>query len=487
MKRLVFFLCLIVISINTFAQTPNVILSKPVGQSLTVRIALQTAGNVDVDWGNGTTVTSSVGTTQTIAGATQLTGTVGASGAVKIYGTNIVWMNITSQGLTGVDITNIPALRTVDMSTNSISSIDVSNNVNLTYLGIHTNQLTTLDVTANTNLTTLACNNNQLTSLNVANNTKLTTLIVSANTGLNSLDITSNVDLTILRAAGLGLSSINLTNNTKLNEVNLRTNSLTSLDVSSNTLLGSTSAGLLNIGANSFSAAALNQIFTDLPTLAPSANRALTIDANPGAATSNTNLAVAKNWLPNVTGNPTLPLNLLSFTGKLQNGVGSTVVLSWKTAQEVNTKAFAIERAASDGVFKEIGKTEAKNTDGTNTYIYIDNNPLVGTSYYRLQQTDIDGSFTYSNVINIENNGSLSVNVYPIPAKGGKLQVQYPMVQSKNASIKLYSIAGKKVYAAGLQLNSTTSTIDVNSLASANYILVYKSGNQSITKKIVVQ
>src|SRR5690606_35548574 len=108
----------------------------------TIRIALLTAGTVNVNWGNGTSNTLSVGTTQTIAGSTQLTGIVGASGSVKIYGSNIVWMNITSQALTGVDITNNPALRAIDMSTNSISSIDLGNNVALQTLGIHTNQLT---------------------------------------------------------------------------------------------------------------------------------------------------------------------------------------------------------------------------------------------------------------------------------------------------------------------------------------------------------
>lgn len=486
MKQVVFFLSLIVISIKAIAADPNVILSKPVGQSLTIRIALQAAGTVDVDWGNGTSVNLSVGTTQTLGGSTQLIGTVGASGSVKIYGSNIVWMNITSQGLTGVDITNIPALKTIDMSTNSISSIDLSNNIDLVYLGIHTNQLTALDVSANINLTTFACNNNQLTSLDVSNNTKLMTLTVSANAGLGSLDVSNNVDLTTLRAAGIGLSSIDLTNNTKLNELNLRTNSLTSLDLSNNTLLGST--GVVNLGANSFSAAALNQIYMDLPTLSPGANRALSIDLNPGAATSATSIAVTKNWLPNVTGDgSSLPLTLLSFTGELKNNIQSTVSLNWKTAEEINTKEFIIERAGSDGVFYGIGKTDAENTSGTNIYSYTDNNPLAGIFYYRLKQTDIDGEFTFSNVVKIENKDKISVNVYPIPAKDGKLFIQHPAVQSKNASINVYALTGKKVHSTNPEFNSSTSSIDVSSLSSANYILVYQSGNQTISKKIIIQ
>lgn len=471
--------------IKANAQTPNIILSKPTGQAITIRIALQTTGNVDVDWGNGTTVSLAVGTNQTIAGSTQLTGTVGASGSVKIYSSiNILWMNVTSQGLTGVDITNNPALRAIDMSTNSITSIDLSNNISLITLGIHTNQLTALDVTANINLTTLTCNNNQLTSLDVSNNTKLTALTVSANSGLNSLDISNNVDLTILRAAGIGLSNIDLTNNTKINELNLRSNSLTSLDLSNNVLLGSTAA--VNLGANGFSAAALNQIYMDLPTL--SINRALSIDLNPGAAASATSIAVAKNWTPNVTGDgSSLPLTLISFTGELKNNIRNTISLNWRTADEVNTKEFAIERAGLDGVFSSIGTVGAKNIAGVNLYSYVDENPLMGISYYRLKQIDIDGKFTRSDVVKVENNGALSVNVYPVPVKEGKLFVQYPTVQSSNTKIEVYSIAGQRVFSTDLKLNTNNSSIDISRLTRANYILVYKSAHQTISKKITIQ
>src|SRR5690606_8062705 len=93
----------------------------------------------------------------------------------------------------------------------------------------------------------------------------------------------------------------------------------------------------------------------------------------------------------------TLPLELLSFSGKL---FGNHVSLDWKTANEVNVNFFAIERrseTASD--FEEIGRVNAENLAG-NTYSFTDKaNSNSSRLYYRLKTVDTDGFFKYSDVI----------------------------------------------------------------------------------------
>ncbi|GEM_PF-2690668 len=444
MKRILLSLWALMLAFTSIADTPNIVLNKPVGGSaITIRIAVSSANTTGtIDWGNGSAVPinngNTISTTQTMGGSTQINGTVVGDGAVKIYTSNITYLYLQNLGLTGIDITNCPTLKSFDASKNSISTIDLSNNTELTYIGVHTNNLSSIDISASTKATSIILNNNSL-------------------------------------------SSIDLSKNTLLNTLNLAVNSFSSLDLLKNIKLTN-----VTINNNQFSAVALNQIFTDLPT--PVTAGTLKITGNSGASTSATSIAVAKNWAVDVIGDgSSLPLTLLSFTGELKNNIQNTVSLNWKTAEEVNTKQFIIERAASDGVFNEIGKTDAQNISGINTYSYTDNNPLADVSYYRLKQTDIDGAFTYSNVIKIENSNELSVNVYPVPVKDGKLFVQYPAVQDKNAVIAIYSLTGKKVFSTGPELNSVTSSIEVSGLASGNYILSYKSGNQTISKKIVIQ
>jgi hypothetical protein len=110
-----------------------------------------------------------------------------------------------------------------------------------------------------------------------------------------------------------------------------------------------------------------------------------------------------------------LPLNLLSFTGKQENG---TNILNWKTANEINLSHFEIERSADAQKFEKIGevtaigestenvKYEFKDTQFTNDNLQL---------FYRLLMVDIDGKFTFSKIIALENKLKAELTIYPNP------------------------------------------------------------------------
>ena len=87
-----------------------------------------------------------------------------------------------------------------------------------------------------TTLTYLNCNSNSLISLDVSSNTALTSLWVGENS-LTSLDVSSNTALTTLSCDQNQLTSLDVTNNTALTGLWCYNNELTSLDVGSNTAL----------------------------------------------------------------------------------------------------------------------------------------------------------------------------------------------------------------------------------------------------------
>jgi Leucine-rich repeat (LRR) protein len=87
-----------------------------------------------------------------------------------------------------------------------------------------------------TALTTLYCYSNSLTSLNVSSNTALTRLDCG-NNDLTSLDVSSNIALTFLYCYSNSLTSLDVSSNTALTALYCSSNSLTSLNVSSNTAL----------------------------------------------------------------------------------------------------------------------------------------------------------------------------------------------------------------------------------------------------------
>jgi hypothetical protein len=110
----------------------------------------------------------------------------------------------------------------------------------------------------------------------------------------------------------------------------------------------------------------------------------------------------------------TLPLTLLNFNGSRQTGYN---MLAWNTEIEENTKAFEVQLSMEDAQWKTIG-TVAANGSGNGSYSFHHNHPTTGKNWYRLKMVDMDGAFTYSNIILLNNSaeGDVSILVYPNPA-----------------------------------------------------------------------
>jgi len=82
-------------------------------------------------------------------------------------------------------------------------------------------------------------------------------------------------------------------------------------------------------------------------------------------------------------------------------GIG--IMLKWSTAIEVNNAMFVIERS-TDGVdYENIGNVNGKGTtEDVSEYNFLDVNATKSKLYYRLKQMDIDGSFSYSDIIALD-------------------------------------------------------------------------------------
>lgn len=165
-----------------------------------------------------------------------------------------------------------------------------------------------------------------------------------------------------------------------------------------------------------------------------------------------------------------LPVSLLSFTGK--NNI-STNELNWQTASENNNHHFDIESSSNGKVFEKIGRVEgAGNSSTTKTYKFIDGSPLAGTSYYRLKQTDIDGRFTYSKIINIKRETGNLVSIYPNPASNVvNLQTNGKYLGSTG---QLFSIQGKLLK--NILITKNVQQINIKELPRNTYLIKLKDG-----------
>ncbi len=98
---------------------------------------------------------------------------------------------------------------------------------------------------------------------------------------------------------------------------------------------------------------------------------------------------------------PSPPVELTLFTVQAED---SLVNLYWSTAREINNMGFVIERAIQIGLWQEIGFVDGNGTTNEpQTYTFKDSliDVVAERVYYRLKQIDFDGTFQYSEEIEI--------------------------------------------------------------------------------------
>ena len=98
----------------------------------------------------------------------------------------------------------------------------------------------------------------------------------------------------------------------------------------------------------------------------------------------------------------------------------------WTTATEINNDFFIVERLNKDGSFSSVDWVGgAGNSNQELEYNGFDRQPEYGINYYRLKQTDYNGTYTYSEVISVEYQPQfLDVNLYPNPSDGSQITLK---------------------------------------------------------------
>lgn len=141
-----------------------------------------------------------------------------------------------------------------------------------------------------------------------------------------------------------------------------------------------------------------------------------------------------------------IPVELTSFVA---NVIERDVLLTWSTATETNNLGFEIERMSSkDNQWRKLSFIKsAGTTTEPQQYSFKDSRLESGKYSYRLKIVDLDGTFSYSDAVEVEiglpNNYSLSQN-YPNPFNP-TTRIDYQLPFDAKVQIELYSITGEKI------------------------------------------
>lgn len=171
------------------------------------------------------------------------------------------------------------------------------------------------------------------------------------------------------------------------------------------------------------------------------------------------------------------PLEWLDFEAL---PVGLQVLCKWTTASEVNTDHFVVEHSLDGRTFSAIGKVNANSPSaGMHSYAFRHDLPHIGLNYYRIQQIDLNGDYTFSPIREVTF-AQADLHIFPNPVID---VIHLSLPTHADAEIRLYTLTGQLVHR--WNVAGQHFTIDATPYAVGTYVIEVVQGETVFREKIV--
>lgn len=177
-----------------------------------------------------------------------------------------------------------------------------------------------------------------------------------------------------------------------------------------------------------------------------------------------------------------LPIELVFFEASCYE---NKVNLNWQTASENNNNKFIIERSFDGYQYDKIAEINSSGSSSiTSNYNYSDSSFKLGVNYYRLSQSDLNGTITFLDIAAVQFCGSEEFHIYPNPF------TDYFTIDlnsyADQAKLIVKDMLGKIVYT---EVFEETSQIEyqLDNLFSGQYVIDVLVNENKLLRTIVIK
>jgi hypothetical protein len=153
---------------------------------------------------------------------------------------------------------------------------------------------------------------------------------------------------------------------------------------------------------------------------------------------------------------------------------GNGISVQWETISEYNSSHFIVQKSNDASNWYTIDSVAAQGySDRKHNYSVVDAK-AADVTYYRIKQVDVDGKFTYSNIVRMKQAATTATaTTFPNPFVN-QVQVDIKSEMNNNAVLTINEMSGKKLLQKTLTLvkgNNSFTLSQVQQFAAGVYIL----------------
>ncbi len=182
-----------------------------------------------------------------------------------------------------------------------------------------------------------------------------------------------------------------------------------------------------------------------------------------------------------------LPVTLLDFSGDCDD---ENVQLTWVTSSELNNDHFTVMKSSNGSEYTSIGTVSGNGTTtSVNEYFFTDKDESAEPAYYKLVQTDFDGTSAEYGPVKVRACAQdPAFDVSLIQGIPDHMDVLIRAPHDDRFKITLYTLEGKPITSFDKEVTSGLNvvTLKTSNLASGLYLLRVESPSFGVTKKVVL-